>query len=258
MVSFATVQSAINCHDTLSNAVHPEISNLDRHIRFAYSREKEGLSTEWRIPALSWSSEISVPGLVLIPDFVSEALEAVLIQTFDENPWTDLLGRRVQHYIRSFDYRTRYASVVADGLPMFPGLQDVLDMIANDHSYQRPWDVADQVTVNDYEPGHGIPPHVDTVDAFEDCIISISLRSPIIMEFEKQGEPDQRKLVDLPARSLVAFCGDSRYAWTHGIRYRMNDRLDDTTFRTRQRRISITVRRIREGAPGSATACTNL
>lgn len=43
--------------------------------------------------------------------------------------------------------------------------------------------VPDQLTVNKYLPGHGIPPHVDTHSAFEDILVSLSLGSAVVMEF---------------------------------------------------------------------------
>ena len=39
----------------------------------------------------------------------------------------------------------------------------------------------DQMTVNEYKPGHGIPPHIDTHSAFEDGIVSVSLGSQVFV-----------------------------------------------------------------------------
>lgn len=41
----------------------------------------------------------------------------------------------------------------------------------------------DQLTVNIYEPGGGIPPHVDSHSPFEESIASLSLGSDIVIEF---------------------------------------------------------------------------
>jgi alkylated DNA repair dioxygenase AlkB len=41
----------------------------------------------------------------------------------------------------------------------------------------------DQLTVNDYMPGQGIPPHVDTHSPFEEIFVSLSLMSGVSMNF---------------------------------------------------------------------------
>uniref|UniRef100_A0A2K6G4V6 tRNA (carboxymethyluridine(34)-5-O)-methyltransferase ALKBH8 n=1 Tax=Propithecus coquereli TaxID=379532 RepID=A0A2K6G4V6_PROCO len=73
----------------------------------------------------------------------------------------------------------------------------------------------DQLTINQYEPGHGIPAHIDTHSAFEDEIVSLSLGSEIVMDFK---HPDGVTVpVLLPRRSLLVMTGESRYLWTHGF-----------------------------------------
>ena len=42
----------------------------------------------------------------------------------------------------------------------------------------------DQLTLNDYMPGQGIPPHVDTHSPFEEVFASLSLRSGVTMHFK--------------------------------------------------------------------------
>lgn len=67
----------------------------------------------------------------------------------------------------------------------------------------------DQLTVNQYEPGSGIPAHVDTHSAFEDEILG----SDVVMDFK---HPDGVTVqVTLPRRSLLVMGGESRYLWTH-------------------------------------------
>ncbi len=43
----------------------------------------------------------------------------------------------------------------------------------------------DQLTINDYDPGAGIPAHADTHSAFYDGIVVVSLLSPVVMEFHQ-------------------------------------------------------------------------
>jgi alkylated DNA repair protein alkB family protein 8 len=43
----------------------------------------------------------------------------------------------------------------------------------------------DQLTLNDYMPGQGIPPHVDTHSPFEEVFCSLSLKSGVTMNFKR-------------------------------------------------------------------------
>ncbi|XP_045695866.1 alkylated DNA repair protein alkB homolog 8 isoform X2 [Phyllostomus hastatus] len=117
----------------------------------------------------------------------------------------------------------------------------------------------DQLTVNEYEPGHGIPAHIDTHSAFEDEIISLSLGSEIVMDFK---HPDGVTVpVMLPRRSLLVMTGESRYLWTHGITPRKFDTVQasrghksgiitrdvgDLTLNKRGIRTSFTFRKVRQ------------
>jgi len=42
----------------------------------------------------------------------------------------------------------------------------------------------DQLTLNDYLPGQGIPPHVDTHSPFEEVFASLGLKSGVTMHFK--------------------------------------------------------------------------
>jgi alkylated DNA repair protein alkB family protein 8 len=78
----------------------------------------------------------------------------------------------------------------------------------------------DQLTVNEYLPGAGIPPHVDTHSAFRGALASLSLGGPCAMLF-RRGD-DVRALL-LPPRSLLLLAGEARFAWQHYIPGRMAD-----------------------------------
>lgn len=93
--------------------------------------------------------------------------------------------------------------------------------------------------VNEYPPGVGLSPHIDTHSAFEGLIFSLSLAGPCIMEFRRYEEggwlpkassstdiknenPESnpnvlRKAVYLPPRSMLLLSGEARYAWHHYI-----------------------------------------
>lgn len=109
-----------------------------------------------------------------------------------------------------------------------------------------------QVTVNEYLPGIGIGPHIDTESAFADGILSITLKSGCTMEFREQQQAaskegqrykqrGRRKLVYLPPRSLLVMCGDARYLWEHLIPGRSTDTVNGKVI-SRSTRISLTLR----------------
>ncbi|KAL3907866.1 MAG: hypothetical protein SGILL_008698, partial [Bacillariaceae sp.] len=97
-----------------------------------------------------------------------------------------------------------------------------------------------QLTVNQYKPGEGIGSHVDTPSAFGDGLISISLNSGIVMEF-RNVNTDEKKLVYLPARSLVLMSGPARYEWEHQIVTRRTDTHEGQVL-PRGLRVSLTLR----------------
>jgi len=177
----------------------------------------------------------SVPGLLLVKNFISKAEEDKLLQEINKMPWSTKLKRRVQQYGYEYDYTSRNAANSLGPLPDF--LAFTVDRIM-EHSLSsvRP----DQCIVNEYEPGQGISNHVDIPHLFGDEIISISLASDIIMDFIS---PDEKKIsVLLPRRSAVILEGDSRYKWKHGIAGRKKDQLQNGNVLIRKKRISLTYR----------------
>ncbi|XP_029302280.1 alkylated DNA repair protein alkB homolog 8 [Cottoperca gobio] len=181
------------------------------------------------VDSVTCEEEASVPlpeGLVLVEDFVSPEEEALLLAAID---WSSTINdvtaqkalkhRRVKHY--GFEFRYDNNNVDKDK-PLPAGIpRDCLPVlercVKNKHIDIMP----DQLTVNQYESGQGIPPHVDTHSAFEDPIMSLSLGAKTVMEFR---HPDGLlAAVVLPERSLLVMKGESRYLWTHGITPRKFD-----------------------------------
>ncbi|KAJ0063435.1 hypothetical protein NL108_002718, partial [Boleophthalmus pectinirostris] len=165
-------------------------------------------------------------GLTVVEGFVSAEEEAQLLASTDWLSDSDrdtaqkaLKHRKVKHY--GYEFRYDNNNVDKDkplpaGLPVecLPVLERCIK-----HGYINV--MPDQLTVNQYESGQGIPPHVDTHSPFEDTIMSLSLGAQTVMEFR---HPDGRLIaVVLPARSLLVMKGESRYLWTHGITPRKFD-----------------------------------
>ncbi|XP_064608870.1 alkylated DNA repair protein alkB homolog 8-like [Liolophura sinensis] len=188
-------------------------------------------------------------GLILREDFVSEDYEAALLATIDFNDVSpgaqkDLKQRRVKHYGYEFLYGVNN---VNPHQPLPQGIPKECERLISEalsagFIAHRP----DQLTVNQYSPGQGIPPHVDTPSAFEDGLMSVSLGSQVIMEFQ---HPDGRHVsVLLPRRSLLVMTGESRYVWSHAITPRKSDIVTSPagglTLATRGTRTSLTFRKI--------------
>lgn len=112
----------------------------------------------------------------------------------------------------------------------------------------------DQVTANEYPPGAGISPHVDTHSSFHAPVLSLSCGSDAVMEFRRPAagavggdshSGDVRRL-RLRRRSLVVMCGEGRYGWHHYIPHRKYDLVGAESL-ARSTRTSITFRRVRTG-----------
>jgi alkylated DNA repair dioxygenase AlkB len=90
----------------------------------------------------------------------------------------------------------------------------------------------DQLTINNYKPGDGIPPHIDTHSPFEDMFCSLSLNSGAVMTFILKNEQQH---VYLKPRSLAIFTREARFCWEHMIAQRKLDKVEDNIiFRKRR------------------------
>lgn len=211
---------------------------------------------------IPWSSQelwnsLLPPGMFLLENCVSEELERQLLHNLEwkadqGNKTTtsndQLKHRQVQHFGYEFLYTTNNVDPTC---PLVDRLiPTATDEIWNHLAAELPQFAdfrPDQLTVNRYEPGQGIPPHCDTHSCFEDPILSLSLGSGIVMEFRKPQSSSHLKVL-LPRRSLLVMSGESRYGWTHGITPRMSDVIkvnDHITVVRRQLRVSFTFRKLK-------------
>lgn len=181
-----------------------------------------------------------IEGLSIFYDFISEEDEVSIIETIDNNKWLLDLSRRVQHYGYKYDYKKRRIDnkMYLGKLPEW--LQKItLVMIENNVIDFTP----DQAIINEYQPGQGIAPHIDCEPCFGDTIISLSLGSSCMMNFEKEPNSKQKIEIFLEPRSLIIMREESRYNLYHSIPSRKKDKIADNLF-TRNRRISVTFRKI--------------
>lgn len=168
-----------------------------------------------------------VPGLILIPDYITEEEETDLVNNIDKCKWNTDLKRRTQQYGFKYNYQSRNALEFADPIPMWV-------------KHIQPFKV-DQVIINEYNKGQGICAHVDNVDQFGDYVASISLLSDSKFEFTRL-EDNKKVILNIPKRSIFIMTHDSRYTWTHCLPAKKSSLVSD-------RRISVTYRHMRINYP---------
>ncbi|TLS24926.1 hypothetical protein PpBr36_08489 [Pyricularia pennisetigena] len=214
------------------------------------------------------------PGFYLKTEFITSEQEAQLLNIFrNELVWPirseapqekhGRLGlspnlppsRLSLHYGHHFCYKFFGIDTSIPYVPFPPWLKAVLPWFCpsspnydpasvKDYHLDMPARDPEQVCLQYYPPGAGIPPHADTHSAFE-SLMGLSLGSGVAMEFRrrhaKTGDArpsgtigtdgsDQdwdwdKREVFVPPRSLYNMSSDSQYHFQHGIKKRKNDRL---------------------------------
>jgi alkylated DNA repair dioxygenase AlkB len=182
---------------------------------------------------------ITIDGLEYIPDFIDTEEQIDYLKAIDNAVWLEDLSRRVQHYGYSYPYKTSRI----DRSMYLGDLPDWATQLA-----QRLFDlqitpfIADQVIINEYLPGQGIAAHIDSPLSFGDSIVSISLGSTCVMDFQNVDREKCQLL--LAPGSLLKLSGEARYQWKHSIAARKTDRYEGQILK-RSRRVSITFRQVK-------------
>jgi alkylated DNA repair dioxygenase AlkB len=181
-----------------------------------------------------------IQGLELHFDFISKTEETELLKHIDNSEWLNDLTRRVQHYGYKYDYKARKInkSFFLGDLPMW--LQTLAKKIIDKKLIAF---IPDQAIINEYESGQGISPHIDCEPCFGDIIISLSLGSTCVMNFEKEPNSKNKIEIFIEPRTLLIMKDESRFNYYHGIPQRKSDKYNNNTFK-RDRRVSITFRKI--------------
>ncbi len=174
-----------------------------------------------------------IQGLRYIPGYLGVAAHDALMAAVDATPWRDFGDRRAQIYGYSYHY-TKGGLYRVEDLP--PWAQDLAARCERDGLM----DLADQLVVNDYALGKGIPAHVDA-PLFAENIISISLGSSCVMEFSNDGGDIEQLFLE--PRSALVIAGEARHAWKHAIPGRTVDEWQGREW-PRQRRVSLTFRKV--------------
>jgi alkylated DNA repair dioxygenase AlkB len=183
-----------------------------------------------------------INGLKLYFDFISKAEENQLMMNIDNQHWLSDLKRRVQHYGYKYDYRARRidSSSFIGEIPIW--MNFLIERLGDQKLISfRP----DQAIVNEYVDDQGIAAHIDCEPCFGDTIISISLGSSCVMNFQRDLHTKEQNKIPLflQPRTLVVMTKESRFNWYHGIPSRKSDKFNEQVHK-RQRRVSITFRKI--------------
>ncbi len=200
---------------------------------------------ERRPESPSKPSEIGVPGIDYREAFLNPDECDEIVRKIDDQPWSNDLSRRVQHYGWRYDYASK---TVAEDTRLGP-LPDWLSSLA-ERLHQEGFfeEVPDQVIVNEYQPGQGIAPHIDR-ETFGPTVATISLCERWPMEFtpiDRQTGNNGKRELFLGVGSLLVLKDDARDKWLHGIAKRKSDRPEPQKKERypRQRRISVTFRTV--------------
>eukprot|EP01124_Arcella_intermedia_P004748 TRINITY_DN1271_c0_g2_i2.p1 TRINITY_DN1271_c0_g2~~TRINITY_DN1271_c0_g2_i2.p1 ORF type:complete len:577 (-),score=146.76 TRINITY_DN1271_c0_g2_i2:43-1677(-) len=228
VLQFSTPETASSCHAKLHTTTVDEWS--DKVILLFYAKSAPAQDESYK----------SIPGLILIPDFITPEQELHIYQQIQSSePSFELLNlRSVKHWGYKFNYHTNHVDPgKIEQLPPFS--DEIIESVMQLGKVEsRP----DQLTVNVYEPGAGIPSHVETHSDFEDGVISLSLLSQTVMNFK---HPDGESFeVLLPPRSLLIMTKEARFLWSHGIPARKTDLIDGALVE-RKKRVSLTFRKVR-------------
>ncbi|XP_057963939.1 alkylated DNA repair protein ALKBH8 homolog isoform X7 [Malania oleifera] len=207
-------------------------------------------------------------GARVIISFTEESSAQAALKALNGHPCPELGGRclHIRYSILQQPCKTRnintkehlgelpsFVSLILERISSFPKLGNAEDL------------VLDQLTVNEYPPGVGLSPHIDTHSAFEGSIFSLSLAGSCVMEFRRYSEgawlprhasdPDKkledpencstvvRRAIYLPPRSMLLLSGEARYAWHHYIPHHKVDIVKDKMIRRGLRRVSFTFRK---------------
>ena len=180
-----------------------------------------------------------IPGLRYLSHYLPPAAQRHLLETIDQQTWSNELRRRVQHYGYRYDYKKRTVepSMYLGPLPDWLGK---LSACMNRDGLSP--SIPDQVIINEYQPGQGIASHVDCEPCFGDTIISLSLGSPCVMVFTNLRTRADIELLLEPG-SLLIMQGEARHRWMHGIPARKTDMMNGQPIE-RNRRVSVTLRSV--------------
>jgi alkylated DNA repair dioxygenase AlkB len=179
-----------------------------------------------------------IPGLAYHENVITLAEEAELLLNIAENStrWERDYSRRAQRY----GGRYIYGEAKVELLGPLPDWLVAWAERMRDAGWMHT--LADQATVQEYEPGAGISDHIDDKRCFGPEIVTLSLLSSCAYRLLDPRTKVKFDLLILP-RSAVILSGEARKSWKHGISARKTDNIAGHRL-VRRRRLSLTFRTI--------------
>ncbi|CAB4278955.1 unnamed protein product [Prunus armeniaca] len=260
VVCFAEEGCAQNAFNALNGRPCAELGGRSLHIRYSVlqpTSQSQGRVND-SVPVSLLASELNIPGLYLMHDFVTAKEEEEFLAAVDERPWKNLSKRRVQHYGYEFCYETRnvdsrknlgelpaFVSPILERIAMLPMREDAEAIIL------------DQLTVELLKHGMHLRLKIDYYITGP-CIMEFrryldagltpraSSSSDIEIESSENNSNFLRRAIYLPPRSLLLLTGEARYAWNHYIPHHKIDMVKDSVIRRASRRVSFTFRKLRK------------
>ena len=197
-------------------------------------------SNQQQSPSRNQEAIAAIGGLRYVEKYIDEYQHDWLLARIDEQQWLDDLKRRVQHYGFKYDYKARKVNLDMRIGELPEWLKRFSQKLYEDEHMPE---VADQVIINEYQPGQGISSHIDCEPCFKDTIVSLSLGSDCVMNFTNKSDKTKKIPVWLAQRSLVVLSGEARHDWLHGIAARRSDEWEGQKYE-RERRVSLTFRKV--------------
>lgn len=154
----------------------------------------------------------SVPTIIYIPNFISDAEEDQLVKNIYKAPiskWKTLQNRRLQNW----GGLVHEKGLIAQDLP--PWLTTITHRIQKETAL-FPSSI-NHVLINEYLPHQGIMPHQDG-PAYHPVVSILSLRSPVVMDFTPHPSlSGSSASILLMPRSLLVFMDEAYSEYLHGI-----------------------------------------
>ena len=169
----------------------------------------------------------------MLPEFVSELEETVIVQEIDKINWVESQsGRRKQDFGPKVNFKRK--KIKLDTFKGFPEHSEVLLNRMKSTDILSDFQPVEMCNL-EYEPSKGsaIDPHFDDFWLWGERLVTINLLSETCYTLT-QSNSNREIIISLPARSLIVLYGDARHIWMHSIA-----RSHITT-----RRIGITIREL--------------
>ena len=175
-----------------------------------------------------------VPGLILVPDFLSKKDEQWLADEIDAQEWimNRARTRRIQVY---GPYHNAQYKIIPGKYSKHPEfIAELVELLFQRIDNQQLSDKLrdeqlTEVYINEYTAGQTLQQHFDHRSTYEENIIGISCLSDVQLAFSCGSKVYEQ---NVPRRSLYIMSGDSRFKYKHGIRTPAAARRLSVTFRT--------------------------